>query len=352
MDRLEALAAPLTLSAASALVKGRFEGDPDVPVTALAPLEGAASTEMAFLATKRYVRFVADSGAGSFLVSEAMESYVATRARVVVREPYRALISLLGRLHPRSERPAHVHPTAVVGQDVRLGAGVDVGPYAVLEDGVEVGDGSRVGAHVVVGDGCRIGRDCTLHPHVVLYPRTELGDRVIVHSGTVLGSDGFGYAWFDEAHQRIPHVGRVLLGDDVEIGAVSAVDRGTIGDTVVEEGVKVDNLVQIAHNVRIGAHSLLAGMAGVAGSARIGKGVWIGGQAGVVDHLEVGDGARLTVGCKVLRDVPPGETLSGYPARPHREELARQAHLSRLSRLLERVSALEARVEALGSAAG
>jgi UDP-3-O-[3-hydroxymyristoyl] glucosamine N-acyltransferase len=333
-------------------VGGRFEGDPDLLVTALAPLDGAAPSEMAFLAAKRYLRFVADSEAGSFLVSEAMEAYVATRARVVVKEPYRALIPLLERLHPRSERPACVHPTAVVGQDVRLGAGVGVGPYAVLEEGVEVGDGSRVGAHAVVGEGCRIGRDCTLHPHVVLYPRTELGDRVIVHSGTVLGSDGFGYAWFDGAHQRIPHVGRVLLGDDVEIGAVTAVDRGTIGDTVVEEGVKVDNLVQIAHNVRVGAHSLLAGMAGVSGSTRIGKGVWVGGQVGIIDHLDVGDGAKLTAGSRVLRDVRPGETLSGYPARPHREELARQAHLSRLTKLMERVSALEARVEALGGLAG
>ncbi|NJD19296.1 MAG: UDP-3-O-(3-hydroxymyristoyl)glucosamine N-acyltransferase, partial [Gemmatimonadetes bacterium] len=311
--------APLTLAGALALVGGRLEGDAALTVTAVASVRDAQPTDLAFLAAKRYVRYLSGSRAGAFLVAEELEPHVAGRARIVVKDPHRAQVLLLRRLHPDRPQPAGIHPSAALGKEVRLGADVGVGPYAVLEDGVEVGDGSRIGAHVVLGAGCRLGRGCILHPQVVLYPHTQLGDRVIVHSGTVLGADGYGYAWFDGAHQRIPHVGRVVLGDDVEIGANSAVDRGSIGDTVVERGVKVDNLVQIAHNVHVGEDSLLAGMVGIAGSARIGKGVWIGGQAGVINHLDIGDGARLAVASKVLRDVPPGVTVSGHPARPHRE---------------------------------
>lgn len=347
MSLQEAARVLLTLGEASTLVGGRLEGDPGLPVTALASAEAAGPEEMALLASKRYARHAQGSQAGSFLVSGELEAWVAERPRVVVDDPHRALVLLLRRLHPERARSGGVHPTAVLGDGVRLGPGVTVGPYAVVEEDAEVGALTRIGAHTVVGAGCRVGRGCTLHPHVVLYPRTVMGDGVIVHSGTVLGADGFGYAWFDGAHQRIPHVGRVVLGDDVEIGANSAVDRGSIGDTVVGRGVKVDNLVQIAHNVRLGEDSLLAGMVGIAGSARIGRGVWMGGQSGVVNHLEVGDGARIAVATKVFRDVPAHETVSGHPARPHREELRRQAHVARLPHLVERLAALEARVEAL-----
>lgn len=338
---------PLTLGSIATLVGGRLEGDGDLPLTGIAPVEEAEASEIAFLAAKRYTRYVAASAAGAFLVSEDMEAYAKDRPRVVVTEPHRALVVLLRHLEPAEPVREGVHPTAVVRDGVTLGTGVSVGPYAVIEDNAVVGDGTRIGAHVVVGRDVVIGRHGLLHPHVVLYPNTRLGDRVIVHSGTVLGADGFGYTFFDGAHQRIPHLGRALIGDDVEIGANTCVDRGSIGDTVLEPGVKLDNLVQIAHNVRVGALSLLAGLVGIAGSTRIGKGVWFGGQVGVINHLEIGDGARMAVASKVMRDIPAGETVSGHPARPHREDMNRQALMGRLPKLVERIKKLEAEVEAL-----
>ena len=342
-----ALPPTLTLGDLATLVGGRLEGDGKLRLVGVAPVEDAQPSHLAFLSSRRYLRYVEDSVAGAFLVSEELESHVAQRQRVVVAEPHRALIRILRHLQTTEPPRPGVHPTAVLGQGVKLGVDVSIGPYAVLEDGVEVGDGSRVGAHVVVGKGTRIGQRCTLHPQVVLYPNTQLGDRVIIHSGAVLGGDGFGYVFFDGAHQRIPHVGRTVVRDDVEVGVNSAVDRGSIGDTVLESGVKVDNLVQIGHNTRVGAQSMLAGMAGISGSNRIGKGVWIGGQVGTIDHMDIGDGARVAAASRVMRHVPAGETVSGDPARPHREDLQRQAAVSRLPKLVERLRALEAEVEAL-----
>jgi UDP-3-O-[3-hydroxymyristoyl] glucosamine N-acyltransferase len=339
---------PLSLADIAETVGGRLRGDPGLGVRGVAPVDEAGPDELALLTTKRYAKYVGDSRAGAFLVTEEMEAYVGDdRPCVVVTEPQRALIALLTALHPPAPRPAGVHPTAVLGEGVRLGADVAIDPYAVLGDGVEVGDGSRIGAHVVVGDHARIGAGCTLHPQVVLYPYSILGDRVILHSGVRIGADGFGYAFLDGAHRRIPHTGRAVVASEVEIGANTTVDRGSIGDTVVGEGVKIDNLVMVGHNVHIGEGSMIAGMAGISGSTRIGRGVWMGGQAGLIGHLEIGDGARLLVASKTMRDVPPGETMSGHPARPHREDTKRLAHLGRIEKLIERVKALEAEVRAL-----
>jgi UDP-3-O-[3-hydroxymyristoyl] glucosamine N-acyltransferase len=341
---------PLTLSEIAARVDGRVVGDTTFRSSGLRPVDEAGPTDLAFVASRKYLRLARTSTAGAFLVAEELADLLPDdRPRVVVPAPHQALHAILQHFHPPVPHVAEIHPTAVLGEGVELGKGVSIGPYAVLEPGVTVGAGTRIDAHVVLGRDTEVGPDCHIYPQVVVYPGTSLGARVVVHAGARLGSDGFGYTFADGAHRKIPQVGRCIIGDDVEIGANTTIDRGSLGDTVIGTGVKIDNLVQIAHNVKVGALSLMAALVGIAGSTRIGKGTWFGGQVGVIGHLEVGDGARLAVAAKVQRDVRPGETMSGNPARPHREELRRQAQLGRLHRLMSRVDALE---EAVGVAGG
>ena len=329
---------PLTLDQVGDLAGGRVVGPPDTLVSGVAPLDEAEPGEMGLLALRRYARFVPASRAGSFLVGAELEDLLPSGApRVVVAEPYSALRALLAYFFDESPPPPAVHPTVILGHGVRLGEGVRLDPYVVLGDGVRIGAATHVGAHCVLGAGTTVGNRCTLHPHVVAYPGTEIGSDVILHSGVRVGSDGFGYTTVEGRHEKLPQVGRAVIRDGVEVGANTTIDRGSLGDTVVDEGAKIDNLVQVAHNVRVGAGSMLAALVGIAGSTRIGRGVWLGGRASAINHLEIGDGARVTFGSTVTRDVAPNETVSGYPARPHREELRKQAHLARLPELLERV---------------
>ena len=332
----------LTMKEIAELVGGKLEGDGGLWVSGIGPVDEADAGQMAFLARKRYARYAPGSRASSFLVSSDLQVYVPSHApRIIVEEPYRVLRTLLKRFHPPQPHSARVHPTAVIGLGVELGNGVSVGPYAVIEDDAQIGDGCRIGPHCVIGRGSSLGKECLLHPQVVTYEETVIGDRVVVHSGVRLGSDGFGFTLVDDVHLKIPQVGRCVIEDDVEIGANATIDRGSLGDTVVGRGSKTDNLVHLAHNVKVGAGSLFAALVGVAGSTRIGKGVWMGGQVGVSDHLDIGDGARLAIATKLMRDVPGGQTVSGHPAREHREQLKKQANLSRLPSLVERIGMLE-----------
>jgi UDP-3-O-[3-hydroxymyristoyl] glucosamine N-acyltransferase len=226
---------------------------------------------------------------------------------------------------------------------VELGDGVTVDAYAVLGDGARVGTGAWVGAHAVVGAGVVVGDASELRPHVTLYSGTELGRRVVVHAGARLGSDGFGYVFGDGVHRKVPHVGRCIVGDDVEIGANTTIDRGSVDDTVIGAGTKIDNLVHLGHNVRVGRLCLLMAQVGVAGSAVIEDGAILAGQVGVGGHLTVGRGARVGGQGGVTADVPAGGTYSGYPARPHREALRTQAALFRLAGLVRPIERLLAR---------
>jgi UDP-3-O-[3-hydroxymyristoyl] glucosamine N-acyltransferase len=272
--------------------------------------------------------------------------------RVVCPDSRLALAELLEHWHPLPDPEPGIHPTAVLGKGVELGTDVSVGPYCVVGDYAVLESGVVLDAHVCVGTGARIGAGSRLHPQVVLYPNVALGERVILHAGVRLGVDGFGYVLDGHRHRKVPQVGRCLIEDDVEIGANTCIDRGSIGDTVVERGSKLDNLVHLAHNVRVGSMSLLAAMVGIAGSSRVGRGVAMGGQVGISGHLEIGDGARLGAQSGIIGDVPAGETVSGYPARRHKDYLRAMGHVFRLPALSRRVKALEGALDRLQADSG
>ncbi len=346
--------APLTLARIAEWSGGRVHGDDSTPIERVRPLDRADEGSLGLVADARYVGGVAGSNAGALLVAAELEDRVAEvddRPRVVVEDPRSAMIPILARLDPTPRHPPGVHPTAVVEHGVRLGEGVSVGPRAVLEEGAVIGRGTRIGAHCVIGRGARIGEAGYLHPHVVVYADSVVGDRVILHAGACIGADGFGYAFEEGRYVKIPQVGRAVLGDDVEIGANSCIDRGSIGDTEIGDGVKIDNLVQMAHNVRIGEHGAFAALNGVAGSTVIGAYARFAGQVGVTGHIELAD--RVTAGpaTKILQSVPESDTtIMGFPARSQRESTRLWAAERRLPDLLRRVRSLEKRLEAVSAA--
>jgi UDP-3-O-[3-hydroxymyristoyl] glucosamine N-acyltransferase len=331
----------LTAGAIAEVVGGKLVGDGSVVVTGVAPLDRASPSDLSFLGAAKYASLFASSRAGVVLVlPQLAEAPGTTPARVIVDRPQEALLTLLPRFHRVAAPVPGVHPTAVLGTSARVGAGVSIGPYAVIGDGAEIGNGTVVGPHCVLGAGVRLGEQCQLVASVTVYSGSRVGDRVTLHAGVRIGSDGFGYIQRGGQHVKIPHVGRCLIEDDVEIGANTTIDRGSIDDTVIGAGTKIDNLVQIGHNVRIGKGCLIMGQAGIAGSVRVEDGCMILGQVGIAGHHTIGKGARVAAQAGVFGDIPAGETWSGYPARPHKEALRAQAALFKLPSLLRRIERL------------
>ena len=341
------------------LVGGRVSGNPDRAVESIQTLEAAGPGDLSFLNHARYRKQAEASGAGALLVTPALtvggegpgkgedgrETGGRGRDLLFVDDLPLALALLLALFHPRPARTPGVHPTAVLG----LGASIDptayVGPYAVIGEESQIGAGAAVGAHTVVGRGCSVGERAVLHPHVVLYDDTEVGAGSEIHAGVVLGSDGFGYATHRGVHHKVPQVGRVVIEAGVEVGANSTIDRATLGETRVGAGTKIDNLVQVGHNVKIGSASILCGQAGIAGSARLGDGVVLAGQAGVAGHLTLGDRVQVAAKSAALSSVEPGVTVAGIPAiemgKWRREVVLRGRLEKRLAEVNRRLDALE-----------
>jgi UDP-3-O-[3-hydroxymyristoyl] glucosamine N-acyltransferase len=338
------------VQALAADFEARLLGPDDLQITALAPIETATAGQLSFVAHPKYQSKLAQSSASCVVVSPALQALALERgAAIVVDQPYLyfARITQLWKLRHARPAPTGIHPTAVVHERARLAAGVAVGPFALIEEGAEVGEGASIGAHSVVGAGAVIGAHTQLAVRVSVGQGCRIGQRCIVHPGVVIGADGFGFAPDGGRWEKIEQLGAVRIGDDVEIGANTCIDRGALGDTVIEDGVKLDNLIQIGHNVHVGAHAAMAGCVGVAGSARIGAHCTIGGGAVVLGHLSLADGVHVSASSVVTRSISKPGLYSGlFPIDDNASWEKNAATLKQLHGLRERIKQLEARPQA------
>ena len=322
-------------------------GDGSRIITGVASLAHAGPDQVAFADSPDRAEAALASTAGCLIVPAGVTSDAKTL--ILAKNPKLAFAHAIRLFQPVKPTVPGVHPSAVIGVGVNIADGVRVGPFAVIETGVRIGAGTDVGPGVYVGERCVLGESCVVHPHVTLYADVTLGDRVIVHAGAVLGSDGFGYVMEDGVYQKFPQIGRLEVGDDVEIGANTTVDRGALDATVIQRGAKLDNLVQVAHNVSVGEHAALSAQVGVAGSSRVGPHAILAGQVGIADHVTIGEGAIVGAqgGVPTGKKIRPKQIVWGTPARPLSDFKAQYAMASRLPKWKADLDALKARVAEL-----
>lgn len=323
------------------------QGDFKGTLTGIADLGKAHAGELSFLSDLRYARYLGETAASVVLVPADKEGEPKSgQMWIHVQNPSLALAKICSllerRLFPVSE--AGIHPSAIVDASAKVPASVAIGPHAVVGAEVELGEGAVLGAGTVVEKGARIGDRTVLRHQVSIGWNCEIGKNCLLHAGVVVGSDGFGYHSDASGHEKLPQIGRVVIGDDVEMGANSCIDRARFAETTIGKGTKIDNLVQIGHNVQIGCHCIICAFVGISGSVQIGDFVLLAGQVGVNGHIRIGDGVKATGQSGISKDVPAGSILSGTPAREHRQEMKRAASLSRIPALQERIRRLESRL--------
>ena len=306
-------------------IGGTLHGPGSAVVRAALPIEEATADSITFLTDRRFLNALGDCSAAAVIAPVAFGPQAIPT--ILVDDPLSAILDIAARCVPSAEKPAPgIDPRSAIDPSARLDADCHVGPFAVVEAGVVVGKRCRIHAHAVVRSGCRLGDDVEIHPQAVLYPRTVIGDRSIVHAGAVLGCDGFGYQQREGSHRKVPQLGNIEVGADVEIGSNTTIDRATLGSTRIGDGSKIDNQVMIAHNCKIGKHNIFVGQAGMAGSCTTGDYVVLAGQVGVADHVRIGERSVLAAHAGVFTDVPANEVYFGAPARPERE--AKRLHLA------------------------
>lgn len=343
----------MTAAEIATWLEGELVGDGAVQISRVAKIEEAAPGDLTFLANPKYERFVASTNASAILVRRDFDPSKVHRPTALsfikVDDPYVAFLHVLKRFTPAVDPfPTGIHPTAIVSESATLGTGVTLGAHCVVGKNAVVGNNSRISHGVIIGDGVVIGNDCMLYPHVTIYHGCRLGNRVTIHAGTVIGSDGFGFApRRDGSYEKIPQFGSVRIEDDVEIGANCTIDRSTLGETIIGRGVKLDNLVHIAHNVTVGENTVIAAQTGIAGSVRIGKNVMMGGQVGVSGHLEIADRSVILAQSGITKSTEPGKTYLGYPAKEQARAHRMEAALRMLPEMMWEFRQLQQKVQEL-----
>ncbi len=328
------------------IVGGELCGDANLVISGFAGLKEAKEGDLSFVANVKYAPLAEKTLASVIIIPRDLS--VPGKTFIRAENPSLAFSKIVSLFMEEKIIPlTGIHPTAVVDKTAKLSRGVALGPHVVIEPGAIVGENTAIYAGTYIGRDTVIGRDCLIYPNVTIRESISLGDRVIIHSGTVIGADGFGYVSIDGKHQKIPQVGTVVIEDDVEIGACVTIDRARFDKTIVGRGTKIDNLVQVAHNVVIGEGALIAGQAGISGSVTIGRGAILAGQAGIAGHLTIGEGAIVSAKAGVAKSIPPHTQVTGYPARPIEKMMEVNAHLQLLPKYVKTIQDLKKRVEEL-----
>jgi UDP-3-O-[3-hydroxymyristoyl] glucosamine N-acyltransferase len=338
------VAGTFSLSDIVARFGGELVDDDEVRISRVAPIERAGPREIAFVSQSKYLRQIETTQAGALILPPEGRD-LTQRPRIITPNPYLYFARVSALFNPVPQAAPGIHPSAVVHENADVAPSASVGPGVVVGKGVKVGARTVIGPNCSIGEGVQIGEDCLMYANVSVYHACVIGSRVILHSGCVIGSDGFGLANEQGRWVKIPQTGRVILEDDVEVGASTTIDRGALDDTVIEEGVKLDNLIQVAHNVRIGAHTAIAGCTGIAGSAKIGRHCMIGGAAMIHGHIEIADGVRISTNTLITKSLKkPGTYTSALPFSEHGEWLKNAVHMRNLDKLVDRIKELEKRI--------
>ena len=336
-----------TLSELQTRLGGAIKGDAELRLQGVASLSGAATGHLSFVVGSKHLEAARASRAAALIAPRDMATTL-DRPMLLVDNPHAAFARAAALFHPEPQAEAGIHPSACIDPSAMIDSQASIGAHVHVGANCQIGSGSRIDANSVIGADCVIGNDCHLHPNVTLYAASRLGNRVQLHSGCVIGADGFGLAREGEAWIKVPQIGGVILGDDVEVGANTTIDRGALEDTLIEPGVKIDNLVQIAHNCRIGAHTAIAGCVGIAGSTRIGRHCLIGGAAMIIGHLDITDAVTVSAGTFIAKSIDhPGVYTSTQPQMPHSAWRQNAAQLRHLAEMRDRVRALEKQLAAL-----
>ena len=332
------------------IVNGKIEGDGSVTVSSFGKIEEAQKGQLTFLANPKYEEFLYTTKASVVIINTSFELKQPVDATLVrVQDAYTAFAALLSKYQEiMQQQLSGIQQPSYIGKSASYGEKVFIGAFAYIGENVQIGDNSKIFPNAYIGDGVTIGNNCIIHPGVKIYRDCRIGNNVTIHAGTVIGSDGFGFApQPDGSFKKVPQIGNVVVEDNVEIGANATIDRATIGSTLIKSGVKLDNLIQIAHNVEIGNSTVIAAQTGVSGSTKIGKGVMIGGQVGIVGHIQIGDGAKINAQSGVSKSLDPGKAVTGSPAYDYTAALRSQAINRKLPELEKRIKELELLIKQL-----